>query len=158
MLDAEETRIELKPRTNPMTAWESNLATISARWPALAARLAATELRHAEVKGGTLYYRGLQVVSAYDRLAEAEAQAEAMPGAVRCYGMGLGDLPMLLAARGPIKVVLPNLEIARRAFSHVVMGWLHMPGVELVAADEVEWEHSAFACVPAECWHADEQG
>ncbi len=141
-----------------MNAWQTNIAAINRRWPALAARLTATELRHAEVKAGTLCYRGLQVVSAYDRLAEAEAQAAAMPGATRCYGIGLGELPTLLATRGPIKVVLPNLEIARRAFSHCGMPWLHMPGVELAAADEVEWEHGAFAAVAMECWLADEQG
>ncbi len=141
-----------------MTPWDANLSAIEKRWPALAARLTATELRHAEMKAGTLCYRGLQVVTAYDRLAEAEAQADAMPGAKRCYGMGLGDLPNLLALRGPITVVLPNLEIARRAFSHRGMAWLHMTGVELVTADEVQWEHAPFACVPMECWLADEQG
>ncbi len=160
MLDAEETRIELsaKPKVTAMTAWISNLATINRRWPTVAARLAATELKHAEIRNGTLCYRGLQVVSAYDRLAEAEAQASAMQSHARCYGVGLGELPTLLATRGPIKVVLPNLEIARRSFSHCGHSWLHMDGVELACAADVEWEHGAFAAVPMECWLADVAG
>ncbi len=143
------------------TAWGANMGAIERRWPSVAARLAATELRHAEVRNGTLCYRGLQVVSAYDRLAEAEAQASAdyaKPNPTRCYGIGLGELPTLLATRGPIKIVLPNLEIARRSFSHVGHPWLHMDGVELACADEVEWERGPFACVSAECEFADGQG
>ena len=136
--------------------WIRNLARITRRWPLLAARLAATEVQHAEVRDGALRYRGAQVTTVYDRAAEASAQATAAP--TFCAGVGLGDLPRLLAGRAPITIALPSLEIARVSFEHERAEWLETPGLELTAADSVKWTGGPFAAVAMECWLADEQG
>jgi hypothetical protein len=138
--------------------WLSNLNTIGNRWPKVAARLAATELKHAKVENDTLYYRGLQVTSAYDKNGEALAQFKREENPKRCYGIGMGALPWLCASKGPVTVVLPNLEIARASLSHSMHGWLHNPSLTVEVADAVEWNDEPWVAVAMECWLADPQG
>jgi uncharacterized Rossmann fold enzyme len=144
--------------------WGANYVTLRNRWPRVAEAIAAAPLDECASVSGTpfpaLAYRGKQIVSAFDPVAEAEEQAEDVTGdAVYCYGVGMGHLPNLLASRHKhVYVTVMNCSIARAAFECAAMPWLSSPNVTVKLASEVPVLYVPQACVGMECLLADEQG
>lgn len=149
-----------------MSAWHYNLAILKGRWPRVAKAIEAVTIEDCKVVTGTpeqaLEYKGHQITSAFDPLDEAKRQAEHIrrgEEAVYCYGIGLGHLPAVLAARHKgVRVVIMNATIARAAMESSEQRWLSAPHVDLVMAEDVEVLFIPFAVVPMECRYADEQG
>ncbi len=149
-----------------VSAWEWNRAILRKRWPVLFKRLNAATTDGCMALNGTpeqaLIYRDRQVVSAFDQLDEAKRQAEGLDRdaeAVYCYGIGLGHLPAVLAARHKLVcVVIMNLSIARAAFESAEHRWLTASHVGLCLAEDVDILYAPYACVPMECRQADQQG
>jgi hypothetical protein len=109
----------------------------------------------------TLYIDGKQLTSTYDRVKEAEIQAAQIAvGAEEawCYGVGLGDLPRAILARGVkrLNVVTMNQGVFLHACSSGDQSdWLNSPRMHLTKPDEVKRMGVPFACVPLEVIYAD---
>lgn len=144
----------------------SNAALLAERWPELAARLGASAAPAHErcaARCPSVRVEGLLFASAYDRGAEARAQARRLPpdaSRITVYGLGLGDLPRRLLERPGLElleVVLLGLGTARMTFElEDHSDWLADERVRLRAGDELRELHAPFAVVPAELAHADE--
>ncbi len=147
-------------------SWDYNYAILKKGWPKIAEAVANASLEGCQALTGTpaqaLIYRDRQITSAFDPLDRAKLQAEGLDRdaeAVYCYGIGLGHLPAVLAARHKhVCVVLMNLSIARAAFESSKQKWLTAPHVGLVLAEDVPILYAPYACVPMECRYADLQG
>lgn len=148
-----------------MSTWERNLAVIRKRWPRVAKALKAASVDGCQLMQGTpaqgLVYNDRQVTSAFDLLNEAKWQAEGLDRdaeAVYCYGIGLGHLPAVLAARHKLVcVVIMNVTIARAAMEALDQPWLKASHVGLCLAEEMDTLHVPFACAAMECRMADRQ-
>lgn len=148
------------------SAWNYNLVTLKNRWPKIAKAIEAANLDDCKAVTGTpsqtLVYKGQQISSAYDPLDEAKRQAEHLDReaeAVYCYGIGLGHLPAVVAARHKmVCVVIMNAAIARAAFEASEQRWLIAPHVALAMAEDVDILYVPYACVPMDCRLADRQG
>lgn len=125
------------------------LAIIEARWPALAATLAAAQLGELQIElceglSSTLLINRIQLTSRHDRVAEAQLQADNLPDAreLHLYGTGLGDLPRILLARNGLEQL--HIHIMNRSLFALVLSlleqeWLLDPRVHLYqACDETE--------------------
>lgn len=159
-------RVQQVSYSKKKTAWDWNYAVLKKGWPKIAKAVAGASLDGCQSLEGTpsqaLIYRDRQVTSAFDPLDEAKLQAEGLnrdAEAVYCYGIGLGHLPAVLAARHKhVCVVLMNLNVARAAFESAKQKWLTAPHVGLALAADVPILYAPYACVPMECRYADAQG
>jgi hypothetical protein len=138
----------------------ANFAILSRRWPQLARTIekAADNLPPfslVEKCTTTLQVDGIHLTSAYDRIKEAQLQAELIPAHSNrawVYGMALGDLPRVLLSRQPLKeltVVVMNSAVAALSlyfFDH--RDWLEDPRVTLVAAGPTDRLNKPFAAAP----------
>ena len=82
----------------------NNLKVIEQRWPDMRKKFDVVDLNtlSIEVESNTLIVNGVQLTSNYDRIAEAEMQAQLIPmdsKVASVYGVGLGDLCQVLLAR-----------------------------------------------------------
>ncbi len=149
-----------------MSSWGYNLVTLKNRWPKIAKALEAATLDDCVALNGTpsqaLIYREQQITSAFDPLDEAKRQAEHLDRDVECvycYGIGLGHLPAVLAARHKqVCVIIMNVAIARAAMEASEQKWLLAPHVSLAMAEDVEILYVPYAFVPMDCRLADQQG
>ncbi len=149
------------------SAWGYNLAILKGRWPKIAQAIEAATLDDCTAITGTpaqtFTYKGKQVTSAFDPLDEAKRQAEGLDrdteDAIYCYGVGLGHLPAVLAARHKLVcVVIMNASITRAAMEASEQRWLSAPHVALAMAEDVSILYVPFASVPMDCRYADKQG
>ncbi|MFF7708610.1 6-hydroxymethylpterin diphosphokinase MptE-like protein [Pseudomonas sp. NPDC007930] len=146
---------------------EQNLAVLTQRWPAVAARLDAEPLEALDgefVEGSqvTLSIRGIQLTSRHDREAEARQQADTFPpeaAELHVYGPALGDLPRVLLGREPLRrlrVYILNgalFAMLLEAMDH--SDWLADPRVELAYADSEGEIRLPFFAMPSELVLAD---
>ncbi len=148
------------------SAYGYNLALLKGRWPHIAKIIESATLEACtaitSTPAQTFVYKGQQVTSAYDPLDEAKRQAEHLEAGtecVYCYGVGLGHLPAVLAARHKgVCVIIMNATIARAAFEASEQRWLSAPHVALALADDVDILYVPYAFVPMDCRLADKQG
>ncbi len=149
------------------TAWDYNLKILKRKWPHVAKAIEDATLDDCVALNGTpsqtFSYKGQQVTSAFDPIDEAKRQAEHLDSkakVVYCYGVGLGHLPAVLAARHKnICVVIMNATIARAAFMASKQGWLTARSLRRVAmAEEVDILYVPYAFSPMDCRLADRQG
>ena len=107
---------------------------------------------------------GIHLSSCYDRLREAQIQAELIPAEspqAYVYGLATGDLPQVLLDRPQLKqltLVLMNLAVARASLSFFDHGcWLSDSRIILKTAEEETEVRSPFACAPACLYLADDK-
>lgn len=125
------------------------LAMIEARWPALAAPLAAAQLGELQIElceglSSTLLVNHIQLTSRHDRVAEAQLQADSLPDTreLHLYGTGLGDLPRTLLTRDNLERL--HVHIMNRSLFALILAlleqeWLQDSRVQLYqASDETE--------------------
>lgn len=120
-------------------ALTGNSDRIKARWPKIHEKIYQQEIVFTAL-GQTIIVGGHQLTSAIDRKAEALMQAAHIADGeeVWLYGVGLGELPRLMLARGrEVHMVLLNLAMARAAFDYVDMPWLDDPNIELHLAGDL---------------------
>jgi hypothetical protein len=140
-----------------MTPWRDLVAM---RWPSVAAAIrAARPLSGVERAGRngelTLRVRGLHLTSAYDRLAEATVQSEAIPpesDEAWVYGVALGDVPRVLLRRpslARLHVVILAPALAASGFDASDTTWLADPRVELVMGETCSSIGLPFVVAPA---------
>lgn len=149
-----------------MSAWDWNYAVLRGRWPKIAEAINAASIDGCaavmDTPAQALVYQNRQITSAFDPMDEAKWQADGLDReaeAVYCYGIGLGHLPAVLAARHKhVCVVLMNLSIARAAMESSEQRWLAAPHVALALAESVPILYIPYACVPMDCRLADSQG
>ncbi len=149
-----------------MSAWDWNYAVLRTRWPAIAAILEPIKLDDCaalmDTPSQALVYRNLQITSAFDPMDEAKRQAEGLDREVECvycYGIGLGYLPAVLAARHKeVCVVILNATVAKAAMVSAEQKWLSAPHVGLSMAADVPILYIPYASVPMEARMADQQG
>lgn len=144
----------------PPNHMAANFAILSRRWPQLARVIeeAAENLPPfslVEKRSTTLQIDGIHLTSAYDRLKEAQLQADQVPAQssrVWVYGMALGDLPRVLLSRRSLKeltVVVMNGAVAALSLYFFDHGdWLDDPRVTLVAAEPADRLQKPFATAP----------
>lgn len=138
-----------------------NMSCLQPRWPALAARLAATpvdtlQVELVEGEQSTLQVEGIQLSSRHDRFAEAQTQVATLPEAaaeVHLYGVALGEvIPLLLARPGlqRLHVHLLNEALFALLLRLIPMPWLAEPRVQLALAAEHKEIQLPFLALPAE--------
>lgn len=158
-----ETKGALGVPADPALLLSINLARLGRRWPQVADAIDACEAPEAELVEGesegcvgfTARVRGLQLTSAYDRLAEAHLQAERIPDGAReatVYGLGLGDLVRDVLARpglAALRLVLFDPGVVKLGLA---LGgdadWLDDPRLELSWARDESRIREPFAAVP----------
>ncbi len=148
--------------------WDANQSVLLRRFPdVLAALQAAPPLADVRTVDDTpvptLTVAGIQLTSAYDRVAEANEQAALVPvdaPRIAVYGLGLGDLPRRLLARPALReleVVLLNHSLAREILARFDQAdWLGDPRVRIVLGEERSEVHTPFAALPGELTLATE--
>lgn len=147
---------------------QKNWSVIEKRWPQLYAQLqplpGLNDLQIL-VDGDnvvTMRYQERDLASRYDRLAEARIRADSVPedtSEVWLYGIGLGELPQLLAARSALSA-LHIVVFNRSLFKEILeiidhTGWLIDERVQLYMATELHEVGVPFVAVPS-CLQAAE--
>ena len=142
----------------------NNLKVIEQRWPDMRKKFDVVDLNtlSIEVESNTLIVNGVQLTSNYDRIAEAEMQAQLIPmdsKVASVYGVGLGDLCQVLLARTKLEKLHVHI-LNTGLFLHVLNAidhtcWLTDERVMLVSASEMNEVNLPFAAVPAELELAD---
>jgi hypothetical protein len=142
--------------------WEENRAIVLRRWPdVLAAIESAPPLADVREVEGTpvtsLSIGGIQLTSAYDRVAEAREQETLVPDEaveVWVYGLGLGDLPRRLLTRESLRslvVVILNRALAGEVLARFdFTGWLGEPRVRLALGEHETELRRPFGALPGE--------
>ncbi|UUO23136.1 motility associated factor glycosyltransferase family protein [Colwellia sp. M166] len=143
-----------------------NLTIVGRRFPKVRKKIASANLAsiNVEVEQNTILVNGIQLTSNYDRIDEANLQAELIPeesATAFVYGVGLGDLCDVLLKRkqlGKLYVCILNIDL----FVHVLnvidhTHWLSDERVILLLSEQLKEVYQPFAAVPAELVLADEE-
>nr|WP_238486383.1 6-hydroxymethylpterin diphosphokinase MptE-like protein [Motilimonas eburnea] len=142
--------------------FNSNLSTVSRRWPDLAKKIVAqgncTELTVAPLNAQcqTLLVNERQLTSAYDRIKEARVQCEAVPSTAKqafVYGTALGDIQHELLKRSQLEtlhVCILNYAIFATSLAHQTHAWLADPRVTLHDWNSLTDVYMPFVASPPE--------
>ena len=149
---------------------DAQLAVLSARWPHVAAAVAAapapSEVAFVQgVPRPTLRIDGIQLAGAVQPDAEAALQARAVPESAsraRVYGVAQGALPRALLRRKGL-AQLDVVVLAASALRHVLRSfdlrdWLGDPRVTLQLGRDAGRPEGPFAVAPADLRLADADG
>jgi hypothetical protein len=147
--------------------FQANMEVLQRRWPALWTRLQGEDIdtlsRRVQGCGATLSIDGVQLTSRYDRVAEAQVQADSLSldsKIVHLYGTGLGDVQAVLLARPELERL--SVYILNSALFALILGlldqsrWLSDPRVDLSLAGEHAEMAMPFFALPAEMLLADD--
>lgn len=146
------------------TLLSQQLEIVAARWPAIHQKLLAIQadtLQVSIVHTTTLSINGIQLTSAWDRLAEAKLQAGQIHTAqpvLFLYGPGLGDCANLLLERPQLRqlhVVLLSLAVFLHTLALTEHSWLQDARTQLHLAEELDDIKTPYIVNPAEMILAD---
>lgn len=138
-----------------------NFTIINSRWPDIAKKLINNalnrphQLLHAQDE--TLIIDGIQLTGAYDRVYEAEVQANHIKESdkhVFIYGTALGDLQSQLVKRSSIEqihVIILNMDVFALSIHYFdQQHWLSHPKTNLYTMDQIKDVYSPYCIAPAE--------
>lgn len=140
---------------------ENNLQLIQQRWPEICAKVECSDepasVEYIEAaESPTLLVNGIHLSSCFDRVGEAQLQADQLPQtaqSVWLYGVGCGDLQCELLRRESLRQLdvvilsLPLLKSVLRHFDH--RQWLGDQRVRLHLARSLDDIRTPFAVAPA---------
>jgi len=167
-----ETKGALGIPAEPELLLSVNLARLGRRWPGITTEIEAAEVPEVELVEGafdglcgfTARVRGVQLTSAYDRLAEAHLQAERIDSEAReatVYGLGLGDLVRDVLARPQLETVRLVLFEPGIAKLGLALGgdadWIDDARLELAWARDEPGLTEPFAAVPPALQFAEDR-